>query len=101
MDELQKQLNAEYQEAEIAILGVNETGYDQNNEGICEGRDLPWLQDTVEADWWGYWDVTYRDMVILDRRGQEAAIFNLTEHDLHDPNEFELLKDMLLAIAEQ
>ena len=87
-------------ETGIAILGVNEAGY-ANNEAICEGRDIPWLQDTQEDDWWGSWEITYRDVVILNRDGNEDAVFNLTEHDLGNPNEYAAFKALLLDVAGQ
>ncbi len=87
-------------ETGIVILGVNEAGYG-NNEAICEGRDLPWLQDTQEDDWWGTWGITYRDEVILNRDGNEEAVFNLTEHDLGNPNEYAAFKALLLDVAGQ
>ena len=87
-------------ETGIVILGVNEAGYG-NNEAICEGRDLPWLQDTQEDDWWGSWGITYRDVVILNRDGNEEAVFNLTEHDLGNPNDYAAFKALLLDIAGQ
>ena len=97
---MQKKLDAEHPEADIFILGVNYAGAG-DSEGMCEGRDLPWLQDTEEADWWGSWGVSYRDVIILDRQGNESDIFNLTDHDLSDPVEFSTLKIILLEAAGQ
>ncbi len=87
-------------EAGIFILGVNEAGQG-GNSGICEGRDLPWLQDTEEADWWGGWGITYRDVVILNREGNEEAVFNLTEHNMGTPSEYAAFKALLLGVAGQ
>jgi hypothetical protein len=66
---------------------------------IYEGWDLPWLLDTEKADWWGNWGVTLRDVVVLDRDGNEAVVFNLTEHNLDDPDEYATLKGLLLDSA--
>ena len=66
---------------------------------MTEGRDLPWLLDTTEADWWRYWDVEWRDVVILDREGEVFGIFNVTLHDLREEIEYQLLKSMLLEAA--
>ena len=33
---------------------------------MCEGRNLPWLQDTEEANWWGSWG-------IMEDHGQPIA----------------------------
>ncbi len=100
LDELQKKIDAEHPNNDIFILGVNEAGLG-NNEAMTEGSDLPWLLDTEEADWWGTWEAAYRDVVILDREGAEAEVFNLTEHDLQDPEEFAALEALLLEVAEQ
>jgi len=97
---LQKKLDSDYPDAGIFILGVNGAGLG-DNEGMCEGRDLPWLQDTEEADWWGNWGISYRDVVILDRQGNESDIFNLTDHNLSDPVEFSALEIILLEAAGQ
>ena len=95
---MQKEINAEYPDAEIYILGVNSAGHEENNL-MTEGRDLPWLLDTTEADWWGYWDVEWRDVVILDREGEVFGIFNVTLHDLREEIEYQLFKSMLLEAA--
>jgi hypothetical protein len=71
-----------------------------NNDWFCENADLPWLQDTSDANWWEGWQVNYRDLVILDRNGDREAVFNLTQHDLWDDDEFETLKALLLDIAQ-
>ena len=45
---------------------MNQTGLQSGNASITAGRDLPWLQDTASANVWGAWNVTYRDVVVLD-----------------------------------
>jgi hypothetical protein len=66
---------------------------------MCEGRDLPWLQDTIEDDWWGSWGVSAFDVVIIDRQGNEFDVFNLADHDLSDTDEFAALEAILLDVA--
>ena len=95
---MQKELDADYPEAGIVILGVNEVGYG-GNSAIYEGRDLPWLLDTPEANWWENWGVSLWDVIILDRDGNKAEVLNLFENDLDDPDEYEALKTLLLDIA--
>ena len=99
MDRLQKDFDANHPNAGIFILGINEAGY-AGNKVIYEGRDLPWLLDTYDANWWGHWGVTLRDVVIRDRDGDEAGVFNLTVHDLDNPEEYAALKALLLDSAE-
>lgn len=67
---------------------------------MCEGRDLPWLQDTKDADWWGEWIPTYRDVIILDGAGEVAAIYNLTQNSLTIEDNYVELKATLIEIAE-
>ena len=95
---MQKDFDANHPDAGIYILGINEAGFD-DNKAMYERRDLPWLLDSKEADLWGQWNVTFRDVIILDREGNEAGVFNLTEHNLDDPDEYEALKTLLLDIA--
>ena len=69
-------------------------------ESFTANSDLPLLQSTLEANWWDDWQVFYRDVIILDRDGMRAEVFNLTDHDLWEEEEFEALKTILLTIAE-
>ncbi len=95
---MKKELDTNHPKAGIFILGINGAGY-PDNTAIYEGRDLPWLLDIKQADWWGSWGATYRDVIILNRSGNEAGVFNLTEHNLGDPDEYATLKSLLLGIA--
>ena len=52
MQLLQTELDVEYPELGIQIIGVNAIGHESDNADMCEGRDLPWLQDTVELNVW-------------------------------------------------
>lgn len=96
---MKKELDTSHPNAGIFILGVNGAEY-PDTKFIYEGRDLPWLLDTKQADWWGNWGAVFRDVIILDRDGNEAGVFNLTEHNLDDPDEYEALKTLLLDISE-
>lgn len=84
---------------EIRILGVNEAGQESGNAVIVNGRTIPWLQDTPAENVWSDWDVTYRDVIILDADNEVVAVYNLTENDLTQPANYEVLKNMLLDAA--
>ncbi len=77
----------------VIILGVNETGHEEGNEGVTEGRDLPWLQDVEDTDVWATWGVDYRDVIVLDHEGVPLFRYNLTEHDLG--TDYDQLKQLL------
>jgi hypothetical protein len=79
------------------ILGVNGAGYESGNDVTCQGRDIPWLQDTVAEHMWTQWGITYRDVLILNRANEPVGVYNLTTYDLADPANYATLRDMILA----
>ena len=81
--------------SEVQILGVNGAGLESGNDAICEGRTLPWLQDTDQEAVWETWGVAYRDVVILDAGGVVSGVVNLTVSDLAEPDNYEALKATL------
>ena len=94
---MQAELDADYPDLEIRILGVNEIGYDADNDEMVAGRTLPWLQDDAQADVWESWGVTYRDVWILDGENEVVDIFNLTDNTLGDPSNY---SDLLNAFVD-
>ncbi|MDC0666662.1 hypothetical protein [Nannocystis radixulma] len=96
---MQAELDGEYPDLGIALLGVNERGHESGVPEMVAGRVIPFLQDVRKVDAWGEWEVTYRDVIILDRDSVPVGVFNLTEHDLSRMGEYEELKGMLLEVA--
>ncbi len=45
---------------------------------------------------WERWQATYRDVHVVDADGARVAVYNLTEHDLADADNYEALKGLLL-----
>lgn len=64
---------------------------------MTQGRTLPWTQDTVAENVWGAWQVTYRDVVVLDPSNRALAVFNVTKHNLQRP----AARDSLVRILRQ
>ncbi len=95
---MQAMLHADYPEGEISILGIDGFG-SVVNQAVFSDIDLPWLQDIGEESLWNGWEVTYRDVIIYNQDGIRAGVFNLTEHNLQDPDEFVALTELLLSIA--
>jgi hypothetical protein len=88
-------MQAEFGTAPVAILGCNSSGSESNNAAACDGKDIPWLQDTPEEHVWSQWQVTYRDVWILDENNIPVAIYNLTENDLNDNANYAHLKALI------
>jgi len=96
---MQTELLAENPATAIRILGINSMGSETGNAAMCDGRDIPWLQDTITEQVWIDWGVTWRDVVILDRDNHVAAVYNLTVHNLADPANYAELKALFKQVA--
>lgn len=83
----------------IRILGVNQAGQEADNALVCQGRTLPWLQDTKAVDVWQSWHVTWRDVIVLDAENKFIHVYNLTSHDLADSTNYAALRSLLLDAA--
>ena len=94
---MQNEINGEQWPQDVRILGVNAAGQESGNSVACVGKQLPWLQDTAAVSAWTLWDVTWRDVVILDGANRKVAVYNLTTHDLSDPTNYLQLKGLLQA----
>jgi len=84
----------------IQLLAINESGFDSGLGTMSALGDLPLLQDTGEESVWDDWDVTFRDVVILNSDNEQVGVFNLTVNNLADADNYEELKALLIATAE-
>ena len=80
-------------------MGVNRRDQSGNNHLVTGTRSLPWVQDTIDADLWNSWDVTWRDVRIVNSQQELAGVYNLTSNNLGSPNNRASLKNMLLEKA--
>jgi hypothetical protein len=95
------ELQSEQNDYNIEILGVNWNRSDvSSNELMTTENDLPWLQDTFEANLQRAFGATYRDVVILDALNRPIdPPFNLTANDLANEATREALKARLRQAA--
>jgi len=105
MNSIQDELAIEHPQWAIQFIGVNEAGSESGNDNIIgDGRTLPWLQDVDldsdgNSDVWTAWDVTYRDVIILDGTNWPVAVFNVTENNLSESAAYDALKQLVVDIA--
>ena len=97
---MQNELAIEEPGLAIQLLAINEDGFDSGLDTMSDEGDLPLLQDTDEASVWDDWDVTFRDVVILNSANEQVAVFNLTTHSLGVEDNYNELKALLIASAE-
>ncbi len=93
-----QELRAAYPAADIRILGVNEAGYESGNSRLPAASALPALQDTYTENVTQAWEVTYRDVVLVDGLGQRVEAYNLTQYSLGVPANYATLKGKLEAL---
>ena len=102
---MQKDLESTHPELQIQLLGVNEWGHGSANAVASANSDLPLLQDVdanedFQSDVWTSWEVTWRDVFIVDAEGEVVDIINLTVNDLRNSDNYDELKDLILETAE-
>jgi len=93
---MQREFDAMTPNPGIQILGVNQVGQERDNNLMCDGKDIPWLQETMTEFAWIPWHVTWRDVVILDEANRKVAVYNLTTHSLGTAANYQELRTMLL-----
>jgi len=101
MNEMQAELEEEDTPVAIQFLGINEAGQESGNSQMVDGKVLPLLQDTPQANVWRSWNVTYRDVVIVDAGGRKVDVYNVTTHDLMEPANYDSLRALILRHARE
>jgi hypothetical protein len=100
LEQLQAELDADHPELGIQIFAVNEAGEEKGNDEAAKDCSFPIVQDTKAANVWGAWDVTWRDVYVLDADNHKTAVFNLTKSSLEEPLFYDTLKGLFLDAAE-
>ena len=59
------------------------------------------VQDDADQLIWDAWQGSWRDVYILDKENNLLEVYNLTEHNLSDPLNYEELKNKLIAAAQE
>ena len=57
------------------------------------------MQDDRSQDVWNRWDITYRDVVVLDGENQLVGTVNLSNNSLAQDSTWNELKGLLLGAA--
>ena len=99
---MQEDLNTDYPELDIQILGVNAVGQEIENAWVTSGRDIPWLQDvtTNGSDVWSDWGIAYRDVAIVDGDNVMVGTVSLSTYDLRNPAYYNALAEMFITMAQ-
>jgi hypothetical protein len=105
MDQMQRELRAAYPLLRIELLAINEPNQEPGNIAATNGRDIPLLQD-LDADGNGradaamdLWNMSFRDVFILDGSNRLVGKYNLNQHDLANLGNYDTLRQMLIDAA--
>ena len=102
---MQAELRTAYPILDIQIVGINEVGHEVSNDLMTANRTTPWLQDVdgnanqVSDVWYDLWDVTYRDVIIVNGQNETVDVYNLTANDLGVAANHATLRGKLLDAA--
>lgn len=96
---MQVELDLNHPGLRVQLLVINGVGYESGLEDLYEATALPVLQDDEKAQVWTTWEAAWRDTYVLDGRNELEGVYNLTEHDLSDPVQYQGLIDLLVAAA--
>ena len=73
-------------------MAINEAGYESGEAKMARLGDLPLLADSANNAVWDSWNVTYRDVVILDGKNECYAVFNVTGNSIEEPANYAKIK---------
>jgi hypothetical protein len=96
---MQADLSERYPELEVQIIGINERGHSSGLETANSERTLPLLQDDNTQEVWKRWDVTYRDVIVLDGENKKVGVLNLTDNSLAEAENEAFLEGLFLHAA--
>jgi hypothetical protein len=85
---------------DVKIQSINQIAAESGTDSLTEDMNLPMVQDTEAADVWTDWEAAWRDVYLVDTDNLHIGTYNLTEHDLGDPDNYETLKAMFVDAAE-
>ena len=99
LDTLQADLDTTTTARPIRIIGIDAVGHESDNAVICNGRTLPWLQDTAAAEVWRAWAANKDDVIVLDSTNVIIATYSVAAHDLTQSANYAALKNLLVTAA--
>ena len=94
------ELAQEYPELPITMFAINQIGAETGTSSFDETHALPMVNDNSTDNIWIQWESIWRDFYILNRNNELIEIYNLTEHNLNDPQNYQELKQKILTAVQ-
>ena len=98
---MQNEIQNEYPELPITILSINQIGAENGVESFNNTHFLPMVHDNTSDEIWVHWESQWRDFYILNKQNELLEVYNLTQHNLNDPLNYQELKQKLILAAQE
>ena len=98
---MQAEFEADDMQGLVNFLAINGIGESSGVEAATASVTLPLLADTSSDDVWSTWNAVWRDLVILNGKLEEVDRINLTDFDLSETENYEALKEQILATVDE
>ena len=98
---MQAELNAEYPNIPIHIIGINQIGAETGMTDVALISTLPVVNDDSNEDIWTDWGAQWRDVHILNAQNEVVSTYNLTTYNLSDAANYDALKQLFIDAATQ
>jgi hypothetical protein len=83
---------------DVSIIGVGKDAYNDQLDGMVNGRILPWVEDTQDDSYpvWEDYNAVQRSTYFLDREGELIYQTNITSLDPESPEDYESFINLIL-----
>ena len=83
---------------DVSIIGVGKDAYNDQLEGMVNGRVLPWVEDTQDDSYpvWEDYNAVQRSTYFLDRESELIYQTNITSIDPESPEDYESFINLIL-----
>ena len=84
--------------SDVSIIGVGKDAYNDQLDGMVNGRILPWVEDTQDDSYpvWEDYNAVQRSTYFLDREGELIYQTNITSIDPESPEDYESFINLIL-----
>ena len=96
---MQAQLENNHPNLDIEIFAINMAGTGAGASSLSSNINLPMVQDSNTLGIWNDWDAGWRDVFILNENNELVMIYNLTQNNLGNTNNYNTLMSHFIDIA--
>ncbi len=102
MDQMQADLDNSGYAGKVALLSINDKNKTNQTaiNSYCNGRTIPFLQDTAGENVYASWMVSKDDIVLVDKQGNMSETIDLAQSNLTQTANYDALMQKLKDLAD-